>query len=384
MTAGASAVSDSKENLNTSIPEEAADWYLYFEDQPNVDEAQGARFVEWLRRSPLHIEEFLRVGGLRAEIAGLPPDAIPEIEKLVVAARENVVELESRRPALPGVDANASSSRKGRRSKRYAAAAALLVTIAGSLYLFAPTDLVPESYATELGEQRSILLSDGSVVVLNTASRIDVRFTGSDRRISLHAGEAVFEVAPDPGRPLRVIAGPAEVVAIGTRFNVYRQDEQTIVTVMEGRVAVSSAARPARPEQLSSGISETMEVIQGNQVTVRLRSPVDAPRVVDVTVATAWRDRRLIFDGSTLASAVREINRYNHKKLGLADAELDAQRISGVFAANKPEAMVTFLKVIGNLRCEEIDGGWMIHSNSPEPASSTTSTAPTGKESNVM
>ena len=376
MTAVARGLGDSKHNRERPVPEAAADWYLYFEDQPNLTEAQRVRFVEWLRRSPLHIEEFLRVGGLRAEIAGLPPDGMPEIEKLVAAARENVVELESGRPDSGSVAAHALPSRRGR---WYAAAAALLLTIAGSLYLLAPTDIVPASYATGLGEQRSILLSDGSVVVLNTTTRIDVRFTSSNRRIRLHAGEAVFEVAPDSGRPLRVTAGPAEVVAIGTRFNVYLQDEQTIVTVMEGRVAVSSVARPARPDHLAPDTPGTMEVHQGNQVTVRPRAPVDEPRAVDVAAATAWRDRRLIFDGTTLAGAVREINRYNHKKLALADAELAAQRISGVFAANKPEAMVTFLKAVGNVRCEEVDGGWLIHSNSPESAGSTSSTAPTGE-----
>lgn len=345
-----------------SIPEEAAKWYLFFEERPNATEAQRARFVEWLRRSPIHIEEFLRVGGMRAEISGQPSDGMPHIAELIAAARENVVGFPSpsAKSAKPGKPKTHAFGK--RRRAWYAAAGALLVVLALSLHFHGPSEFAPLGFATELGEQRSIALSDGSVVVLNTATRIDVLFTDSERLIRLHSGEAVFEVAADARRPLRVLAGPAEVVAIGTRFNVYRQKQQTVVTVVEGRVAVRNLPGSTGSEHQALVRQGGVEVSQGNQVTVRPNVPVDEPRAADITAATAWRDRRLIFDGAALAYALREINRYNHRKLELGDENLAIQRISGVFAAHKPEAMVTFLQAVGNMRSVESGEGWVIHS----------------------
>ena len=354
------------DNRERPVREQAADWYVRLEGTSGVGEAERARFVDWLRRSPVHVEEFLRVGGVRGTLAALPADCVPDVHKLVAEARGNVVGLDcagtARSAPAPGV--------RKRRARWYVGAAAAVAVVVASVYLLtpsanAPSVNAPSAFVTALGEQRSILLSDGSVVELNTATRIEVAYTATERLIRLLAGEAVFEVASGRARPLRVLAGPAEVVALGTRFNVYRQEAQTVVTVVEGRVSVSHVGLSAEAARAPQG-GRVVEVWQGNQVTVGATGPVAAPSAVDVLATTAWRDRRLVFDGTSLGNAIREINRYNHRKLQLADEALSGQRISGVFAANQPEAMVVFLEAVGEMQFEETERGWLIRSASPE------------------
>src|SRR5581483_7239884 len=117
-------------------------------------------------------------------------------------------------------------------------AAALLIVSVGAWVLMR----VPTSFETEVGEQRSVVLQDGSVVTLNTSSHIDVDLRKDRRVIRLSRGEALFQVARDATRPFDVVAGPVTVQAVGTEFNVDRRDARTTVTVVEGQVRVSTQA----------------------------------------------------------------------------------------------------------------------------------------------
>src|SRR5690606_34920469 len=97
-----------------------------------------------------------------------------------------------------------------------------------------------QTYATAVGEQRRIELTDGSVVHLNTRSRLEVAFTDGARDIRLLEGEATFTVEGDPARPFSVHAGTNIIRAIGTQFNVLRRPSGTTVQVIEGEVRVST------------------------------------------------------------------------------------------------------------------------------------------------
>src|SRR5205823_10321982 len=93
-------------------------------------------------------------------------------------------------------------------------------------------------FETRHGEQLSRRLPDNSVLHLNTDSAVTIRFGKTERLVTLMSGQADFEVAHDPERAFRVFAGAAEVVAIGTKFDVRLEHDATVVTVVEGRVAV--------------------------------------------------------------------------------------------------------------------------------------------------
>src|SRR5262249_55410847 len=102
----------------------------------------------------------------------------------------------------------------------------------------APTTPMALHFKTGHGEQQTQRLADNSVLHLNTDTDVTVRYGDKERLVVLSSGEADFEVIHAPDRPFRVLAGAAEIVDLGTRFDVRRGDAATLVTVVEGRVAV--------------------------------------------------------------------------------------------------------------------------------------------------
>ena len=191
------------------------------------------------------------------------------------------------------------------------------------------------TYTTDIGENRSITLADGSTVDLNARSKLRVEFSKGERDVELLEGQALFEVAHDASRPFVVRSGGAQVRAVGTQFDVYRGSAGTTVTVVEGRVAVAERAAPA-----DSGATF---VSAGEQVTVTAQA-ITPPKHTDVVAATAWTQHRLIFDATPLAEVVEHFNRYNTRQLIIDDPELAAFHVSGVYASTDPSSLIRFLR----------------------------------------
>lgn len=349
-----------------AIAEQAAEWYLRMEEEGDVTLAERQQFVAWLKASPAHIEEFMRVRAMHAELAGIDTDSLPDAEELLRADECNVVALTSE-----PTGGEQQAAKKARTPMVWAVAASIVAVLFvigfTTLRLISPPPDLDNRYMTALGEQRSILLGDGSVVELNTQSQLNVYYTDATRLVELVAGEAVFDVSEDPTRPFRVDAGTAIVEAVGTRFNVYRQNAQTVVTVVEGRVAISQPKPSANASRAQGpgAIAElpVIELAPGNQATVSAVGAISAPATVDTRKATAWTERRLVFDGDTLATVARELNRYNRQQLTISDPALAQRTISGVFNANDPHTLFTFLEAVGGMRVETdpAGGGWTLY-----------------------
>jgi transmembrane sensor len=197
--------------------------------------------------------------------------------------------------------------------------------------------LKPQRYETAVGEQRSVVLSDGSLVTLNTASAVEVRFESNHRLVRLLSGEALFQVAHDAARPFDVTTGYTTVRAVGTQFNVDRRATATTVTVVEGRVAVLTAS-----ENATNDAQNRLPLEAGEQVVV---SPQRARQVVhaDVATAIAWTQRKLIFEHRRLAEVADEFNRYNRQIIDIHGDSLRDQQVTGVFQANDASSFLEFL-----------------------------------------
>jgi transmembrane sensor len=195
--------------------------------------------------------------------------------------------------------------------------------VGGLMLVFFPT------YSTHVGEQRLVVLRDGSRVRLNTDSKLLVRFGFQERHVILAKGEAFFEAAHDPSKPFVVEADGARVRAIGTKFDVRRSGNSVQVTLVEGRVQVGRAATPNEA------------VLMPNQQLTVTPERVSAPSPVDAPQAASWTTGRLVFRGVPLSAAVQEINRYTTHKIVLdAPAELASQPVSGSFDPGDPKAFV--------------------------------------------
>src|SRR5262249_43512208 len=138
-----------------------------------------------------------------------------------------------------GAGAAAAASRR-RRIKRALALAAAVAACALALPAIYGR-FRAEVFSTQIGEQRTIQLSDASILALNADSRIRVQLGDTERDIELLHGEALFQVARDTHRPFKVQTRTALVQAIGTQFNIYDMPDGTRVSVLEGRVRVQTA-----------------------------------------------------------------------------------------------------------------------------------------------
>ena len=179
------------------------------------------------------------------------------------------------------------------------------------------------------------------------------------RNVELQQGQALFHVAKDPARPFIVHSGATSVRAVGTQFDVYRKDSGvTVVTVVEGRVAVS-AADLAAPQATSADVSGSASSLltAGEQVIVTAQSSARTqPRSADAAVATAWTKGQIVFQATPLKDVVEEFNRYNRHQLMIDDPTLKAVRVSGVFSSTDPASLLRFLSEQLQLSVKDRDG----------------------------
>lgn len=220
-------------------------------------------------------------------------------------------------------------------------------------------------YSTSVGDISSVPLADGSMVTLNTASRVRVEFEPKERRIILERGEAYFDVRKNPARPFIVLAGNQRIVDVGTQFSVRRGPTGVQVVVTEGTVRVESPRAGRRPSNgrvaapLSQDLADidvplsagTIALAQDGDLLVRKESIREAEEMV------SWRKGYLNFQDTTLAEAVAEFNRYNARHMKIEDPQVAGIRISGKFRPTNYQAFVRLLHDGYDINVRETDAG---------------------------
>jgi transmembrane sensor len=369
--------------ISDQVLEEASSWFIDFHEN-EVDHAGRVQFNAWLRRSPECVRAFLQVAAFwedagsvekwsRIDTQGLIARALAEqnVVHLGPSAHERMQRHEGEHPPAPVATRAmvvADSSAPGRRRHRpWLAAAAVLLTFCLGFSVWYAVGVTP-TYVTGIGEQRSITLEDGSVVELNARSRLRVSFTPRQRSVELLEGQALFTVAKNPARPFVVATSETRVRAVGTQFDVYHKRSGTVVTVVEGRVAVNPMPRntrdmapgPRSTDAQRSGSAATMRppellVTAGEQVTVT-PAEVAPPAQVNTAVVTAWTEKKLIFESAPLREVVEEFNRYNRQQLVIRDPELLDFHVSGVFPSTDSRRMIEFLRQRFGITMNDADG----------------------------
>lgn len=331
------------------IAEEAADWLVRLSS--NDASAQEQReFVAWLKRSPVHLGAYLGVERTWANLGHVDAAHRIDVAALLAAPDTNVVHLGSPPPSVR-VQVRSRSLISQRRVAAFAACA--LLACAGLIWFqlqFA------NRFTTGVGEQRTLRLSDGSTVVLNTATAVRVSFSDAVREVQLLHGEALFNVAKNRARPFRVRSAEVVAQAVGTSFVVRRMPTETVVTVIEGEVAVVdyaqvNVAAPLIVPDLA------VHVTAGTRADVTDSKKIRTASVANPAAVTAWRSGRLIFDGAPLVEVIAEFNRYNEVQLVLESSQLSAEPISGVFDADQPLALARFLERSGAIEPIQPTGG---------------------------
>jgi transmembrane sensor len=197
-----------------------------------------------------------------------------------------------------------------------------------------------ELYATRVGEQRTVVLTDRSTVRLNTNSLLEVDYRPDERRVRLVKGEALFEVAKDARRPFLVNAAAASVRAVGTRFSVRLQHEDVEVVVSEGAVTLArtstSASTPESRAHLLVVRPEQIAVVQDRATDPIHVTTVD---VHEVERRLSWTQGVLEFDGEPLEKVIAEVSRYTPLKITLVDPELRNVPVGGRFKIGETRAL---------------------------------------------
>lgn len=216
-----------------------------------------------------------------------------------------------------------------RRIRRRSAALAAMVAVAASALTLAvwQTDEPPATYRTGVGEQHVTVLEDGSQVTLNTNSRLSVRYTGGAREVTLHEGEAFFEIAHDPDHPFIVHVDEREVRALGTSFVVFKAGGDVAVTLLEGKVSVGLHREGTGP----AGADPGLVVLEPGQRWRLGSASVAQLTPLELESTVQWRRQEVVFNDTPLAAAVAEMNRYTADPLVLSGTEAAGRRVSGIF-----------------------------------------------------
>lgn len=310
------------------IARQASEW---IETLQTGGERERAAFVAWLKESRRHVAEFLAMVAVDRELNGIDAERRHDLEALirkVAPGSGGVTRLESAKTG--------EHRRVGERRWPLAIAAALLLLSIGVYFGVYRAQWAWQDYSTLTGEQRTLRLTDGSVVHLNTQSRLRVRMGENSRDLTLVDGEALFKVAHDAQRPFLVRTASATVQAVGTEFNVHARSNETTVSVLEGKVRVEREG--GRALESAPVLSAGQEVSIGRQGSMRQEVLKDAEKVL------AWRQRRLVFRDDTLEDIAAEFNRYNQApQFRLEGAATRRRHYSGTFDADDPQSLAALL-----------------------------------------
>lgn len=341
-------------------PEQAAEWFTRLRET-ELSSAEHKQLAAWLAESPANMLNYLRTAEIWGALQSANIWPAESKEELYQAIRQangvNIVRLR-KEFGVTEVTSEQDSTQGRARKRRWPLYGALAATVA-AVALFVGTQLNGNSatYKTARGEQRSIVLPDGSIVQLNTLSTLVIDFDNQNRRVKLPRGEAFFRVAHDKARPFDVETPFATVHAVGTEFDVYNRKDATHVLVVEGKVGITPNALGEKKRSLPTKEGRVVRefLTAGQQITVSAAS-LPKPTRAKVAAATAWMQRRIVLDRDRIDTAVDEFNRYNTKQIQIRDPALGDIRITGAFNADDPGALVKYIQEIRDVRVIETDG----------------------------
>ncbi|WP_158291687.1 FecR domain-containing protein [Lampropedia puyangensis] len=202
---------------------------------------------------------------------------------------------------------------------------------------------------TSTGEIRTEVLSDGTQLVLDSASAVDVAYSGTERRIVLRTGQVMVTSAPDaqlPARPLLVQTLHGSATAMGTRFSVALRKDNTCLEVFEGAVLVKPSEAPFTTMQIDAG--------QGARFGTK---QIGSPRPVE-TSAQSWTQGQLSVSDMRLADVVRRLARYRNGILRCDPAIADL-RVTGVFPLRDSERALHNLTLGLPVRLQYLTRYWV-------------------------
>lgn len=366
-----------------AIQEAAALWIITMDNRPLSQEEQ-ATLRAWLLASTSHRKEFIDLARVWEQLdllASYGLDVINDADS-------------SSDPAVIHGGKTGLKSWPG-----FAAAATIALCALGVVLINYPQDIpgqnlnaqsaiiAPQIFSTAIGELRDLSLGDGSVIKLNTNTRISVLLGKTERRIELLQGEASFSVAKDVQRPFVVYTPEGSVTAVGTAFNIRLDQSEANIVVTEGVVSV----KPSRPEttsgikqlatkarELVTSIPVPMKVSAGHRVQMSEKSRAAINKVEKSLLdqELAWHSGMLSFANTPLREVIAEVSRYTAIKIIIDDPEIARMPVGGYFKAGEIPAMLEVLQLSFGIKVTHLPNATILLSSSSNPSTAPSAHTP--------
>ncbi len=344
-------------NSNSDIEMEACAWIAQLETGDLTAEDLAA-YREWMSRSPVHRDEIRKLAYLSNEI-NILAEIAPSL-KNAIEGHNRVTKKHSIHPV---------------KVFSYVSMGVMLVVglISWQGYFASHQieQVAPVVISTNIGNHRDVKLSDGSIVNLNTNSKIEIDYNNHRRKVRLLKGEAFFQVVHYPDRPFIVYAGEKSIRAVGTAFIVKLQPKSFEVTVTEGRIELTQTAtinmdvievgrlqkqkpdlnieKKLKPIMLSAG--ETVVYKNSQKEIIGDISQTEIERKL------AWQEGIIDFSNMALVDVVEDLSRYTSLKIEIADPELRGLKFGGVFRMDEIESLFDALDSGYNIKVEYGENG---------------------------
>jgi transmembrane sensor len=306
-------------------PKTAAQWFAA--RLHGLDSRRERRFQRWLAADPRHAEDYA-LCEITWEVSRGPADLVP------------LPMVRTSRRSLMG--AGALGVRQGALG-----AMALAAALTGIAIWFLP--IRTDTWTTAAGEQRTVVLRDGTRVTLNTRTQLTARLSGRARDVRLTEGEAFFEVSKDPARPFTVTTTLGSARALGTRFNVYLAAQGLEVTTEEGRVLVRNA---------DAGPGVTVDA--GHRAELHMGQVRADLSTVDLHGTLSWMTQRLDVNDEPLDQVLRDMSRYTEWPVRADTPAIGALHVSAVLQTGDMEALRAMLNGAFGLDVEHRGNEWVV------------------------
>lgn len=316
---------------------EAHGWVIALED-PQVSTETKADFDTWLQADQRHQSVFDKVKLSVAATQTLHGSDFPNLKstpKYLLARpylMEGVYFFKDRKPLSFGLGG------------AVAACVALVLFISTPQKPVPPISPAPmiAAYQSDVGELKTLTLSDGTEVTLGGRSSIETEFYPNKRLVTLSEGKSYFEVAPDPQRPFSVLAGDLTATAVGTAFDVQSNGATYRVGATEGQVEVEY---PFMVDGQNMGMTITRKVSAGQQVVATTAKGLE--NVVDTKdkFLAVWRSGKLVYRDVSVGELIIDLNRYSNTPIEIepASSNITALRFGGIFQDQSIEDVLAML-----------------------------------------
>ncbi|HUE95248.1 MAG TPA: FecR domain-containing protein, partial [Longimicrobiaceae bacterium] len=306
--------------------------------------AEEAEILAWRQELAEHDRRYRELADVLAALKG----AIPEIRSTPPSPLKLIHRAESPRSPEPTAERGASPRRTRLSAwQRWTLAAGVVLVLAYSAVRF-HTSSTPigrsaiDEYVAGASEAATVMLRDGTVVRLGPQSRLRVSH-GPGRRVSL-SGRAVFSVAKHLDLPFLIETAGGDVEVLGTRFAVEAQEDDLQVTVIQGRVAVST-----RGQRIEVPAGEMRRIVSG--------ATLPGVKFPDVIALGDWVGDFLAFQDTPLPVAAAEISRLYQVRIDIPDSAFAGQTITAWFSDQPLEKVITIFCMVAHADCTIVEGG---------------------------